>query len=167
MLCVAEHWFGRHTYDSDEVTEHQQCLRPPLLSERTLSEEQTPWPRRTVSRTAQLPAMSSQGHGGRLKIVSNRLPVSVSNGSDDQYSFNRSSGGLVAGLSGLAKGGPAYTWYGWPGIEIPKEHVEHVAGKLREEHNCVPVLLDQELAERYYDGFSSKSYTVFNGRRAN
>lgn len=101
--------------------------------------------------------MSSQSFDGRLKIASNRLPVSVSIGTDGQYDFRRSSGGLVAGLSGLTKGGLGYTWYGWPGIEIPNEDFDQVARKLREEHNSVPVLLDQELADRYYDGFSSES----------
>lgn len=110
----------------------------------------------TTHSIAQLPTMSSQNHDGRLKIASNRLPVSVSVGSDGQYAFSRSSGGLVSGLSGLTREGSGYTWYGWPGIEVPDENIEKVATKLRKEHNSVPVLLDQQLADRYYDGFSSK-----------
>lgn len=100
--------------------------------------------------------MSSLRLDKRLKIASNRLPVSVSTGNDGQYAFSRSSGGLVAGLGGLTRDGPDYTWYGWAGIEIPHEDVEQVAKRLQEEHNAVPVLLGQQLAEKYYDGFSSK-----------
>jgi trehalose 6-phosphate synthase len=100
--------------------------------------------------------MSSLNLGNRLKIASNRLPVSVSVDANGQYVFSRSSGGLVAGLGGLTRGGLEYTWYGWPGIEIPPNDVEQVARKLREEHNAAPVLLDQQLAEQYYDGFSSR-----------
>lgn len=101
--------------------------------------------------------MSSLKSDHRLKIASNRLPVSVSVDQDGLYTFSRSSGGLVAGLSGLTRGESKYTWYGWAGIEIPPKDVEQVTIKLRQEHNAVPVLLDQQLAERYYSGFSSKN----------
>lgn len=65
-----------------------------------------------------------------------------------------SSGGLITGLSGLSKS-TTFQWYGWPGIEVPKDEADDVTNRLWDEHNAVPVYLDGELAERYYNGFSS------------
>ncbi|KAK3721449.1 Trehalose-6-P synthase/phosphatase complex synthase subunit [Vermiconidia calcicola] len=101
--------------------------------------------------------MSSLGLENSVKIASNRLPVSVSLDDEGQYAFSRSSGGLVTGLGGLKGLDLEYTWYGWPGIEIPHRDLQQVTRKLREEHSAVPVLLDQQLAERYYDGFSNST----------
>lgn len=88
--------------------------------------------------------------------MSNRLPVSVAPRQEGRYDFKPSSGGLVSGLKGLSAVTTAYSWYGWPGTEIPQDDREDVASRLRSEHNCVPVFLDKQLADRYYDGFSSK-----------
>lgn len=91
----------------------------------------------------------------RLKIASNRLPVSVSAEEDGGYAFKPSSGGLISGLRGLSEVTAGYTWYGWPGSEIPESSRRKVSDQLREEHNAVPVFLNQQLADRYYSGFSS------------
>lgn len=99
--------------------------------------------------------MPSDSLGRRLKIASNRLPVSVSAQRTGVYAFKPSSGGLIAGLRGLGDVAEGYTWYGWPGAEIPEQKRHEVSKKLRDEHNAVPVFLDQSLADRYYDGFSS------------
>lgn len=40
---------------------------------------------------------------GRLLLVSNRLPITIKRSDEGHYDFSMSSGGLVAGLSGLAK----------------------------------------------------------------
>ena len=109
--------------------------------------------------------MSSLGLENSVKIASNRLPVSVSLDDEGQYAFSRSSGGLVTGLGGLKGLDLEYTWYGWPGIEIPHRDLQQVTRKLREEHSAVPVLLDQQLAERYYDGFSSEYTSSLSERR--
>jgi trehalose 6-phosphate synthase len=65
-----------------------------------------------------------------------------------------SSGGLVTGISGLAKT-TTFQWYGWPGLEIPENEIEMVKGRLKEEYSAIPVLLDDQLADRHYNGFSS------------
>lgn len=100
---------------------------------------------------------------GRLIIASNRLPVSIEDIGQGQYEFKASSGGLVTGLRGLANSGLEFLWYGWPGIEISKENVSHLRKPLLDEHNAVPVLLDQHTADLYYNGFSSK-HEVHNTR---
>jgi trehalose 6-phosphate synthase len=65
-----------------------------------------------------------------------------------------SSGGLVTGLSGLAKT-TTFQWYGWPGLEVPENEVDMVKTRLREEYGAVPVFIDDQLADRHYNGFSS------------
>lgn len=48
-----------------------------------------------------------------------------------------------------------YTWYGWPGLEIPEAETAALSSRLRDEFASVPVFLDDELADRYYNGFAS------------
>lgn len=65
-----------------------------------------------------------------------------------------SSGGLVSGLSGLSKT-TTFQWYGWPGLEVPEEEIPVVKQRLKDEYGAVPVFIDDELADRHYNGFSS------------
>ena len=90
----------------------------------------------------------------RLLLVSNRLPITVRRSDGGKYDFSMSSGGLVTGLSGLAKS-TTFQWFGWPGVEVPADEVEHVQHRLKNEFNATPVFLDDELADRHYNGFSS------------
>lgn len=92
---------------------------------------------------------------GRLLLVSNRLPITIKRSDEGKYEMSMSSGGLVSGLSGLAKT-TTFQWYGWPGLEVPEDEVEQLETQLKEEHGAVPVMLDDELADRHYNGFSSK-----------
>lgn len=66
-----------------------------------------------------------------------------------------SSGGLVTGLSGLAKT-TKFQWYGWPGLEVPESEAGSMKQRLKEEHDAIPVFIDDELADRHYNGFASK-----------
>jgi trehalose 6-phosphate synthase len=66
-----------------------------------------------------------------------------------------SSGGLVSGLSGLSKA-TTFQWYGWPGLEVPEEERGPVTKRLKDEYNAVPVFIDDELADKHYNGFSSE-----------
>ncbi len=91
----------------------------------------------------------------RLLLVSNRLPITIKRSNDGKYEFSMSSGGLVTGLSGLAKT-TTFQWYGWPGLEVPEDEIGEVTGKLKEEFNAIPVFMDDELADRHYNGFSSR-----------
>ena len=91
----------------------------------------------------------------RLLLVSNRLPITIKRSDDGKYDFSMSSGGLVTGLSGLSKS-TTFQWYGWPGLEIPDDEVKDLTSRLKDEYNAVPVFIDDELADRHYNGFSSK-----------
>ncbi|CAG8644408.1 15036_t:CDS:2 [Acaulospora morrowiae] len=92
------------------------------------------------------------GNITRLLVVSNRLPVTVTK-VNEEYTFKMSSGGLVSALSGLKKM-MSFTWIGWPGISIPEGERKIVTTKL-EAHSCLPVFVDDDLADRHYNGFSN------------
>jgi hypothetical protein len=92
-----------------------------------------------------------------LLIVSNRLPISVERNAGGRYQYDKSSGGLVTGLSGIDQGDTSYfRWYGWPGLSVPDEEFGELESSLRENHNAVAVHLDGELAGMHYNGFSSR-----------
>jgi trehalose 6-phosphate synthase len=90
----------------------------------------------------------------RLLLISNRLPITIKRSTDGKYDFSMSSGGLVTGLSGLSKT-TTFQWYGWPGLEIPQDEVQEVTTRLKDDFNAVPVFMEDELADRHYNGFSS------------
>jgi trehalose 6-phosphate synthase len=94
---------------------------------------------------------------GRLLLVSNRLPITIKRSDDATYDFSMSSGGLVSGLSGLAKT-TKFQWYGWPGLQIPQNETGLVKDRLWKEHGAVPIFMDDELADRHYNGFSSMRF---------
>ncbi len=53
-------------------------------------------------------------------------------------------------------------WYGWPGMELPQCEEGDVARTLREKHSAVPVPVADDIAELYYNGFSSKPNLTSN-----
>ncbi|QSL64480.1 hypothetical protein MERGE_001781 [Pneumocystis wakefieldiae] len=90
----------------------------------------------------------------RLLIISNRLPITIRRKGKDEYEFSMSSGGLVSALSGLKKS-ICFSWIGWPGVEVPESEQKYVISRLQEEYNAVPVFMDNDLADRHYNGFSN------------
>ncbi|RQM07602.1 hypothetical protein DH86_00002067 [Scytalidium sp. 3C] len=90
---------------------------------------------------------------GRLLLASNRLPITIKRSEEGNYAFSMSSGGLVTGLSGLAKT-TTFQWYGWPGLEVPENEIGKMSKKLKDEYDAIPVFVDDELADRHYNGFS-------------
>lgn len=98
---------------------------------------------------------SSKNDSGRLILISNRLPITIKRSATGDYTFAASSGGLVSGISGLIKTKP-FLWYGWPGIQIPKDEVQLVEQRLHDEHSAVPVFVPDKLADRHYNGFSNE-----------
>lgn len=92
--------------------------------------------------------------GSRLLIISNRLPLTIKRTEDGQYNFSMSSGGLVTGLSGLSKT-MTYEWYGWPGLQVPEGELDLVSDRLKKECDAHPVFIDDDLADKHYNGFSS------------
>lgn len=99
--------------------------------------------------------MASPERAPRLLMVSNKTPVVIKLSTEGSYSFSQGSGGLISGVSGLSQTIP-YTWYGWPGLEIPEAETAALSSRLRDDFASVPVFLDDELADRYYNGFASR-----------
>ena len=86
-------------------------------------------------------------------IVSNRLPVKITK-TEGEYTLSASEGGLATGLGSVYKHGHN-KWIGWPGIEIPEpDDRDNVASQLAE-MSLVPVFLEQEEINQYYEGFSN------------
>jgi len=74
----------------------------------------------------------------RLLVVSNRLPITCTRTAEGIWQFKKSSGGLVAALSGVKEKYSAFVWIGWVGCEVPKEEQQVVAKQLWSEELCVP-----------------------------
>jgi trehalose 6-phosphate synthase len=94
------------------------------------------------------------GDSNHLIVVSNRLPVTISKDAQGEYHFKMSSGGLVSALSGCKKS-MSFTWIGWPGFFIPPKDRPIVDRRLMEEYSCQAVYLDDDVADRHYNGFSN------------
>jgi trehalose 6-phosphate synthase len=94
------------------------------------------------------------GSAKHLIVVSNRLPVTISKDAAGEYHFKMSSGGLVSALSGL-KRSISFTWIGWTGFFIPYEDRPIVDKRLMEEFHCLAVYLDDDVADKHYNGFSN------------
>ncbi|HEY8929437.1 MAG TPA: bifunctional alpha,alpha-trehalose-phosphate synthase (UDP-forming)/trehalose-phosphatase [Mucilaginibacter sp.] len=87
-------------------------------------------------------------------IVSNRLPVKIQK-NGDEYTSSPSEGGLATGLGSIYKKGNN-KWIGWPGVEISEEADRQAITNQLEEMSLVPVFLDQEEINQYYEGFSNE-----------
>jgi trehalose 6-phosphate synthase len=94
------------------------------------------------------------GDTRRLIVVSNRLPITITQDAKGEYHFKMSSGGLVSALSGCKKF-MEFTWIGWPGFFIPEKDRAHVNKRLMEEYSCQAVYLTDDIAEKHYNGFSN------------
>ncbi|KAJ6441034.1 Alpha,alpha-trehalose-phosphate synthase [Purpureocillium lavendulum] len=120
-------------------------------------ERRPPLPRIPMTAAAAMPGAvdsNAQAPPGRLLLLSNRLPITIKRDDDGSYTFSMSSGGLVTGLSGLSKT-TSFQWYGWPGLEVPDNEVDHMKKRLKDEYGAHPVFIDDELADRHYNGFSN------------
>jgi trehalose 6-phosphate synthase/phosphatase len=87
-------------------------------------------------------------------IVSNRLPVKISK-TDNDYHLSSSEGGLATGLGSIYKQGDN-VWIGWPGVEITEQQDKDAVAQQLKELSLVPVFLDQEEINQYYEGFSNE-----------
>ncbi|XP_021764120.1 alpha,alpha-trehalose-phosphate synthase [UDP-forming] 1-like isoform X1 [Chenopodium quinoa] len=90
----------------------------------------------------------------RLLVVANRLPVSATKMQNNEWKLEISVGGLVSALLGLkdfeAK------WIGWAGVDVPDKAVQESLTKAMAEKKCVPVFLDKETVNQYYNGYCNK-----------
>ncbi|MFW5752348.1 MAG: bifunctional alpha,alpha-trehalose-phosphate synthase (UDP-forming)/trehalose-phosphatase, partial [bacterium] len=94
---------------------------------------------------------------GKVIIVSNRLPVSISK-KGTEIIVQPSMGGLATGMKSFYKSYESI-WIGWPGLVLNrtnKKERDEITGKLKEE-KCAPVFLSQKQINQYYLGFSNKT----------
>lgn len=92
---------------------------------------------------------------GRVIVVANRLPITITPQPDGIFEYAMSSGGLVSGLRSLSQV-VDFKWFGWPGIDVHRNDKDTVRRDLQDQFGAVPVFLNSDLAERHYNGFSSK-----------
>lgn len=97
--------------------------------------------------------------GGRLVVVSNRLPFTVDL-TDGEPRFTRTVGGLVSGVEGFLRsraapeGAPPHAWVGWPGFDADPDGRERIQ-RAAAAHAAWPVFLDPDDVEGFYEGFSN------------
>lgn len=94
---------------------------------------------------------------GKLIIVSNRLPLTVSK-EKSKFSFQPSVGGLVTGMSSLDMA-EEQIWIGWPGITLPGYSTKSDSKELKNtlsKDNYIPVFLKRNDFENYYQGFCNE-----------
>ncbi|MDN5216714.1 bifunctional alpha,alpha-trehalose-phosphate synthase (UDP-forming)/trehalose-phosphatase [Fulvivirgaceae bacterium BMA12] len=91
----------------------------------------------------------------RIIIISNRLPVSITENEGD-IDLKPSAGGLATGLKSL-NSDKEIIWLGWPGIitnDISLQ--EKITDKLKD-LKMYPVFLSQDKYDKYYQGFSNET----------
>ncbi len=89
----------------------------------------------------------------RIIIVSNRLPVKISNINGNK-TFIPSEGGLATGLSSVYKNSNNL-WIGWPGADIAIGEQQTVIEELNKQ-NLHPIFLSKKEIVNYYEGFSNE-----------
>ncbi|XP_042034994.1 alpha,alpha-trehalose-phosphate synthase [UDP-forming] 1-like [Salvia splendens] len=90
----------------------------------------------------------------RLLVVANRLPVSAKRQGEDSWSFEISAGGLVSGLMGVKEF--EARWIGWAGVNVPDETGKKALTAALAEKKCIPVFLDEDTANQYYNGYCNR-----------
>ena len=108
----------------------------------------------TSASETNLPQIPDIANSQHLIVVSNRLPITISKDANGEFHFKMSSGGLVSALSGCKKS-MTFTWIGWPGFYINPKDRPFVDKRLMEEYSCQAVYLDDDIADRHYNGFSN------------
>jgi trehalose 6-phosphate synthase/phosphatase len=92
---------------------------------------------------------------GKTIIISNRLPVKVSQ-KNDRYIFSPSEGGLATGLNSVFKKDDNL-WIGWPGLPINKREDKEYINRFLREKKMIPVFLSKVLIANFYEGFSNET----------
>lgn len=90
----------------------------------------------------------------RVLIVSNRLPVKISN-KEGSINYQTSEGGLATGLGSIYKQGNNL-WIGWPGADVADSEKQQVTKDLTAQ-NLFPVFLTQQEINDFYEGFSNET----------
>ncbi|AET04358.2 trehalose-6-phosphate synthase [Medicago truncatula] len=80
----------------------------------------------------------------RLLVVANRLPVSAVREGVESYHLEISVGGVKEFDT---------RWIGWAGLNVPDEVGQKALTKALSEMRCIPVFLDEEVVNEYYNGY--------------
>ncbi len=92
--------------------------------------------------------------GGRLVVVSNRLPVVIGQ-EEGQWRIRPGSGGLITALAPIIKHNRG-VWIGWPGCGDEAPLAELLPAFSQEQQfELETVLLDADEVEKFYAGFSN------------
>lgn len=91
----------------------------------------------------------------KLVIVSNRLPITLADGTDG-VQITRSGGGLATGLDSLEVRADKH-WIGWPGLYVEDETAQKGLSLGLAEMGLHPVFLSEEQISKYYEGFSNST----------
>jgi trehalose 6-phosphate synthase len=101
---------------------------------------------------------SSGDHSNRLIVVSNRLPIVVTQEEGGEWMFSPGSGGLVTALVPVLRdrGG---VWIGWPGTTADVPNLDQLLhdGTGEFGYELRPVLLSEEEHELFYHGYSNET----------
>ena len=95
--------------------------------------------------------------GGKLIVVSNRLPLSLRR-QGESWAAEPSSGGLTSAVGPILRG-TSGVWLGWPG-HAPRERDpgrEALLDDWRRTHGFVAVDLPADLARRFYEGYANQT----------
>ena len=96
--------------------------------------------------------------GGRLIVVSNRLPLSVKKVREGVWKSEATSGGLQSAMGPILerRGG---LWIGWPGYgpRTPDEGWNAQMARMRDKHRYVAVDLPSDLARKFYEGYANQT----------
>lgn len=94
-------------------------------------------------------------------IVSNRLPVKIAE-RDGEFTLAPSEGGLATGLGSIYRDGNN-VWIGWPGLVVPEEKDQDNIRQQLAGMNLMPVYLEQDEINNFYEGFSNETlWPVFH-----
>lgn len=91
----------------------------------------------------------------RIVIISNRLPIRIEK-QNDELIYHPSAGGLATGLNSLEESLPKI-WIGWPGQEVETETEREAIRSDLAARDLVPVFLNEEEIQLYYEGFANKT----------
>ncbi|MBN1159363.1 MAG: bifunctional alpha,alpha-trehalose-phosphate synthase (UDP-forming)/trehalose-phosphatase [Bacteroidales bacterium] len=91
----------------------------------------------------------------RLIIISNRLPVSITD-NEEGISYTKSVGGLATGLDSLNFQTEMH-WIGWPGIHPDDAGKKQKISRDLKNQNIHPVFLSAEQISYYYEGYSNST----------
>jgi trehalose 6-phosphate synthase/phosphatase len=97
--------------------------------------------------------MNSGANGGRIILVSNRLPVTV-RFQGQEFTLEQSGGGLATGLKG-ARWQEGGVWLGWPGETPSDDARRRELNKALADIGTEPIYLTRSEQKGFYDDFSN------------